>query len=101
MLEIAPDTQVHKFEDRGWWEVKLASIPLIRIATNIGHRGYYETSVSVRDVVSSAGLSELAAEELYGRPGVYAVSKRQLSRKEIARLDLRAAKTPIPQRSRS
>jgi hypothetical protein len=101
MREIAPDTQVHKFEERGWWEVKLASMPIVRVPIPIGRLGYYETYASVTDVVLSAGLSVLPSEKLYGRAGVHAVSKRQLSRKEIAALDLPVSKMPIPQRSRS
>jgi hypothetical protein len=38
--------------------------------------------------VHSAKLSTLPVDELYGRDGVYAVNKRQLSRREIANLDL-------------
>ncbi|TMJ04251.1 MAG: hypothetical protein E6G97_07015 [Alphaproteobacteria bacterium] len=97
MREISPDTQVHEFENRGWWEVKLAPKP--RVAASGG--GYYATGYEfVSDVVLGVGWSSLPAEKLYGQAGVYAVSKRQLSRKEITALDLRA-KTPVPQRSRS
>jgi hypothetical protein len=96
MREIAPDTQVHKFGDRGWWEVKLA--PLARVRAS--HGGYYYRNEPVFDVVFNSGWSRLRPEEFYGRAGVHAVSKRQLTQKEIAALDLRI-KTPIPQRSRS
>jgi hypothetical protein len=96
MREIAPDTQVHKFEDRGWWEVKLA--PLARVRAS--HGGYYYSYEPVFDAVLTLGWSNLRPEEFYGRAGVHAVSKRQLTRKEIAALDLRV-RTPIPQRSRS
>jgi hypothetical protein len=96
MREISPDTQVHEFEDRGWWEVKLAPKPRVRASG-----GYYTIGYEfVSDVVLGVGWSRLPPEKFYGRAGVYAVSKRQLSRKEITALDLRA-KTPIPQRSRS
>ena len=101
MREIAPDTQLHKFDDRGWWEVKLADIPRVRVPTTIGYRGYYETYAGVTDVVLSAGFSDRPSWELYGRDGVYAVGKRQLSRKEIAAHGLREPTRPIPQRSRS
>lgn len=101
MREIAPDTQVHKFEDRGWWEVKLAPIPSRRVmAAGRRYAQPYTEYDQVIDTVLTAGLSDLPSEELYGRRGVYAVSKRQLSRKEIAALDLREPRTPIPQRSR-
>lgn len=101
MREIAPDTQLHKFEDRGWWEVKLAPIPTVRIPQPIGYRGYSETQEPVVDAVLKARLSDLPPDELYGRDGVYAVSKRQLSRKEITAHGLREPTRPIPQRSRS
>jgi len=98
--EIATDTQLHKFEERGWWEIKLAPIPVVR-RTQPGTYRYYETYEPITDVVLDAKLSDLPADELYGRHGVYAVGKRQLSRKEIAALDLREPTRPIPQRSRS
>jgi hypothetical protein len=89
MRETAPDTQVHKFEDRGWWEIKLAPIPTYRV-TPIGARYArpYDAFEQVTDTVLSAGLSDLSPAELYGRRGVYAVSKRQLSRREIVALEL-------------
>lgn len=93
MREIAPDTQLHKFEDRGWWEIKLAPIPIVRVPQAVGYRGYYETYTTVTDTVVTAGLSDLPTDELYGRQGVYAVSKRQLSRKEITALKLPRADT--------
>ena len=101
MREVAPDTQLHKFEDRGWWEVKLADIPRVRVPTTIGYHGYCHTYAAVTDAVLSASLSDLPPHELYGRDGIYAVSKRQLSRKEIAAFGLREPTRPIPQRSRS
>ncbi len=41
------------------------------------------------DVVHRAGLSSLPGEKLYGRPGIYAAEKRQLSKAEIKRLGLK------------
>ena len=100
MREVAPDTQLHKFEERGWWEVKLAPIPLVRVPSATGYRGYYETYDNVTDAVLSAGMSELSPDELYGRHGFYAVSKRQLSKKEIAAHKLGEPARPIPQPAR-
>jgi hypothetical protein len=100
MREISPDTQLHKFEDRGWWKVTLAPIPITRTRTSNGYRGYGEFHEPVIDVVLSAKFSDLPPDELYGRYDVYAVAKRQLSRKEIDALGLRDATQPIPQRSR-
>ena len=65
--------QAHRFGE-GWWEVKLAKI---------------ETPGSFVDVVRSARLSTLAPDVLYGRCGVYAREKRQLSKAEMKRLGLR------------
>ena len=100
MREIAPDTQLHKFEERGWWEVKLAPVPKIRVPSVTSYRGYYETYDSVTDVVLSAGLTDMPSRELYAREGVYAVAKRQLSKKDLAALGLRETTSLIPQRSR-
>jgi hypothetical protein len=100
MREIAPDTQLHKFEERGWWEVKLAPIPKVRVPTTYGYRGYYETYASVDDVVLSAGFTDMPLWELYARDGVYAVAKRQLSKKEIAAHKLAEPTRPIPQPAR-
>jgi hypothetical protein len=74
MRVIDSKTQLHFFEDTGWWEVKLAKIPLAQA---------YE------DVVHRAKLSTLPVEKLYGREGVYARDKRQLSKAEMKRLKLR------------
>ncbi len=65
--------QYHRLDDRGWWEVTLAPIP---------------TELPVRDVVLAPGLSDLGPFGLYGRWGVYAAAKRQLSKREIKRLGL-------------
>jgi hypothetical protein len=89
MREIAPDLQAHRLDDNCWWEVRLAPIPT-RVVTYPSQGGKREYAVRDKftDVVSSAKLSALPVDELYGRDGVYAVNKRQLSRREIANLDL-------------
>ncbi len=66
-------TQLHLFDD-AWWEVKLAKIPVGQLYTDVVHR---------------SNLSRLGVGELYGRPGVYARDKRQLSKAEIKRFKLR------------
>lgn len=71
MREIDARTQLHLFKE-DWWEVKLAKVQAV-----------------YHDVVHSAKLSKLPAEELYGRHGVHACDKRQLSKAEIKRLKLR------------
>jgi hypothetical protein len=76
MREIAPNVQVHCLGERGWWEVVLA--PTILHPAQIKSDGI--------DVVLNSGLSGLQPDVLYGRTGVYAIAKRQLSKQEIARL---------------
>jgi hypothetical protein len=73
MRVVDARTQLHLF-DGAWWEVKLAKA------------GAGEPSV---DVVRRAKLSTLAPDILYGRHGVYAIDKRQLSKAEMKRLGLR------------
>jgi hypothetical protein len=73
MRVIDDKTQAHLFGE-DWFEVKLAQIPAGQL---------------YKDVVHSAKLSRMAGEKLYGRAGVYARDKRQLSKAEIKRLKLR------------
>jgi hypothetical protein len=89
MREISDVIQAHRLDDNCWWEVRLAPIPT-RIVTHRTRDGTREYTVREKftDVVHSARLSTLPVDELYGRDGVYAVNKRQLSRREIANLDL-------------
>ena len=73
MRVVDAKTQLHLFNG-AWWEVKLAK-------TNPAGLN--------ADVVRSAKLSKLAPDVIYGRHGVYAVDKRQLSKAEMKRLKLR------------
>jgi hypothetical protein len=86
MREISDAVQAHRLDDNCWWEVRLAPIP----TRTVTYGGSYQYTVreKVDDVVRRAKLTTLPVEELYGRDGVYAVNKRQLSRREIAALDL-------------
>ena len=72
------DVQYHLLADGAWWEVTLALHPDICSAAEI----------KPIDSVLDAGLASLASRELYGREGVYAVRKRQLSRRDAGRLGL-------------
>ncbi len=76
MREISPTVQIHRFGKHGWWEVVIAPTRFSRY--NIKNNGV--------DVVYRSGFSSLSPSELYGREGVYAIAKRQLSKGEIARL---------------
>jgi hypothetical protein len=73
MRVVDARTQLHLF-DGAWWEVKLAK---------------QQAGAPNVDVVRRAKLSTLAPAILYGRAGVYAADKRQLSKVEMKRLKLR------------
>lgn len=90
MRVVSPTKQFHLLEDGAWWEVTLAAVPtgVEAAKTRFGPRRVtFEKPVD--DVVLRAGLSTLSREDLYGRRGVYAASKRQLSKKEMRALKLR------------
>jgi hypothetical protein len=87
MREIAPDVQLHKLDDGCWWEVRLAPIPKRRMKA-FGNLPHYNVDGPFTDVVHRAKLSTLPITELYGQYGVYAIDKRQLSRREIDDLEL-------------
>lgn len=87
MRELGPSLQAHKLDDDCWWEVRLAPIPTrVQSHSTKGETRYFTVFDAYTDVVKAARLSKLPLDELYGRPDVYAVAKRQLSRKEIAAL---------------
>ena len=87
--ELAPDLQLHRFDSRGWWEVRLAPIPVKPVTINTGTMSRtYNRVLPHTDVVRAAKLTTLPTDKLYGRAGVYAIAKRQLSRKEMLALDL-------------
>ncbi len=77
-------TQLHLLADGAWWEVRLGRIPFNRhYCEGPTGRGQWVTTMgSYRDVVLAPGLSTMRPDTLYGKAGVYAVAKRQLSRKE-------------------
>jgi len=86
MREVSPTTQLHLFKDV-WWEVTLAKVKVHRKTDATGRVTTFRAPFV--DVVARAGLSSLAPEELYARPGVYASAKRQLPKAELKRLGLR------------
>ena len=98
MSELGPMRQAHKLDDNCWWELRLAAIPMRTVTRESRHgRWQYTTEGEYHDVVRAAKLTRLSLAELYGREGVYAASKRQLSKKEIAALGLNRPPSPIPQ----
>jgi hypothetical protein len=86
MRVVSPTKQFHLFDDGGWWEVTLAPVTRMQRDKRFGG-GTFE--VPATDVVLDAKLSRLSREALYGRAGVCAVGKRQLSRREMRDLKLR------------
>ena len=72
-----------------WWGVRLAPIPT-KTVTYLSRVGTQQYAIRDKftDVVERANLSKLPIAELYGRDDVFAVAKRQLSRREIASLGL-------------
>ena len=88
MRTISPDRQLHLLCDGNWWEVVLAGIPQGRVVAASGAQRFVDQPVV--DAIDRAGLSELPLAERYQRPGVFAVSKRPLSRKELKSLKLRS-----------
>ena len=78
MVPGKDNVQYHLLADGTWWEVTLARHPDVRSVD----------AVAPIDFVLDAGLASLPPGELYGREGVYAVKKRQLSRRDASRLGL-------------
>lgn len=84
MRELARDTQVHRFDDGAWWEVKLSSL----WTDHDWARYRMSNTPHPLDVVLGTSLTRLPPAELYNRDSVYAIAKRQLSRKEVRKLGL-------------
>lgn len=76
LREAAADLQYHLLDDGAWWEVRIADRPPPHMP-------------QPPDAVLSARLSTRPPENLYGRSGVYAVDKRQLSARAAKQLHLR------------
>jgi hypothetical protein len=90
MRVVSHKRQLHLLADGAWWEVTLARAParMPERPAAPGVRSYMNQAVEI-DVVQDAQLSPLERSDLYGRMGVYAVAKRQLSKKEMRDLKLR------------
>jgi hypothetical protein len=84
MRVISADKQLHLLDDC-WWEVRLAPVPDSAAVVRDIRRQW--GSPALRDaLLHDRGPGERAA--VYGRHGVYAVSKRQLSKREKRALKL-------------
>ncbi len=90
MRVLSPTKQLHLLDDGAWWEVTLAPVPtgVEEVKTRHGVRRH-SFEKAVEDAVLRAGLSALDRAALYGRAGVYAVAKRQLSKKDMRDSKLR------------
>jgi hypothetical protein len=89
MRELEPGLQLHRFDDGTWWEIRLAPVPTEVVKVESGNTVKTVNRILPHtDVVCGTSLSKLPPAELYGRWGVYAVAKRQLSRKEMLALGL-------------
>lgn len=86
MRIVDAKTQLHLFNG-DWWEVKLGKIGSQKVTDGQGRTVYPVAPFT--DVVHRAELSKLSLADLYGRDGVHAIAKRQLSKAEIKRLKLR------------
>ena len=86
MRELGPLRQLHRLDDNWWWDMRLARIPTERRTFGTFS---YDAQLPFFDVLVDTPLTRLPRHELYGRTDVYAVAKRQLSRAEIADLDLK------------
>ncbi len=92
MRAVSKYLQLHDFGDAGWWEVRLARLDREGEYAPFGSFGWPYSShgqFPAQDVVYQAKLSALPRTRLYGRTGVYAIAKRQLSKREIKRAKLR------------
>jgi len=91
MVEHDARHQYHLLDDGAWWEITLEDEPTVPAKSN--YRSHIVNRKPIArpfvDVVLQAGLSTLPRHELYGRFGVYATDKRQMSRAEAKRLKLR------------
>ena len=100
MREVSPGLQLHRFDDGTWWEVRLAPVPTETVKVDNTGRTVNRV-LPHTDVVRGTSLTRLPPGELYGRWDVYAVAKRQLSRKEMRALGLPrlTSATPRPRSS--
>lgn len=81
--ELSPTRQLHRL-DGHWFAVELATLPPAPASVWDAVR---RTRVTPTPGAGYRAAEERAAEQLYGRPGVYAVSKRQLGAREVRALN--------------
>ena len=90
MRVVSPSKQLHLLGDGAWWEVTLAAVPTVQKEEKTKHGIRISwVSLEVTDAVIDARLSSRGRDDLYSRQGVYAVAKRQLSKREMRDLGLR------------
>ncbi len=89
MRIVSEKVQLHLVADC-WWEVTLATVPTVvkAVETPLGARRM-TFEMPIEDVLLRKRGTAEARRATYGRPGVYARAKRQLTTKEIRALALR------------
>jgi hypothetical protein len=89
MRVVSEKVQLHLFNEC-WWEVRLAKVPtgVQQLKSPAGTR-QIKVELAVDDALLHESGDALSRQRLYGKSGVYGVSKRQLSKKEIRALKLR------------
>ncbi len=90
MRVVSDKVQLHLHRDC-WWEVRLAAVPtsVEVVKTPAGDTRRVTFERPVEDVLLRKDGTAHAREGRYGRRGVYAAAKRQLTTKEIRALGLR------------
>lgn len=90
MRVVSDRVQLHLYRDC-WWEVTLAAVPtaieLVETAGGAARRVTFERPVD--DVLLRKASTAAARLSRYGRAGVFAAAKRQLTTREIRALGLR------------
>lgn len=88
--DLGPLRQAHFFTDGAWWDVVLEANPSKK--TTVREQGGKVVSkkapLPFEDVVFASNLSAMSPEQLYGRPGVHAVSLRRIPKAERKKLGL-------------
>ena len=90
--DVSDTLQYHRLAGGAWWLVELGPARTFSSQLSRDDPGF---SIPEPDVVLEAGLSALPPAELYGRGGVQAVRKRQMSKREVKRLGL--PNDPLPE----
>jgi hypothetical protein len=88
--DIGPMRQAHLFRDGAWWDIVLEPAPTRTETARNAANAVVKRKVELpfEDVVHARKLSDMAAEKLYGRRNVSAVSARRLTKAQRKKLEL-------------